>query len=86
MLISYIPYITYKLHVRCSRVCLTDERENDWHDQNGRGQARGRGRGKGRGRGAGRGLAGGSRPKSGAQTSLMGMRFLEYKWMVYRHN
>ena len=28
---------TNNLYVRGSRVCLTDERENDWHNQNGRG-------------------------------------------------
>ena len=46
---------TNKLYVRGSRVCLTDERENDWHNHNSRGQARGRGRGRGCGRGAGQG-------------------------------
>ena len=48
---------TNKLYVRGSRVCLTEERENDWHNQNGRDQARGRGHGRGRGRGAGQGRA-----------------------------
>ena len=46
---------TNKLYVRGSRVCLTEERENDWHNQNGRDQARGRGRGRGAGQGRARG-------------------------------
>ena len=53
---------TNKLYVRGSRVCLTEERENDWQNQNGRGQPPGRGRGRGRGRGCGRG-AGQSRAR-----------------------
>ena len=60
---------TNKLYVRGSRVCFTDERENDWHNQNGRDQARGRGRNRVCGRGAGQDCAGGQ------GQNLMGMRF-----------
>ena len=46
---------TNKLYVTNSP--LTEERENDWQNQNGRGQARGRGRRRDCGRGAGQGRA-----------------------------
>ncbi len=47
-----------KLSMRGNRVCLSDENQNMWHNNNGgrgRGHARGYGRGRGQGRGNGRG-------------------------------